>query len=241
MCVNGLTPRCNGPGARVARAPAAERGVIRTKDMSLDSHIAEFREIVDAIYGTYLDACEGFGHVRAHAVEIGEDVQRSYEGFKTTHPELAHLPLGEAEFAYSRWVPANSEPRERHLHQVPLEVLRRRNEQDGSNFRFIGNVCAVTLFQYWEDHFREQLAHDLGIEKNALQVPLFGELRRYRQAILHNRGFATTEVEECQLLKGPRRGEPIRFDRNLFENIVDGVLKVLHDLRERPEQFIRSA
>ena len=214
---------------------------MRIAAMSLDSHLTEFREIVDAIYGAYLDACEGFARVRAHALEVGEDVQRSYQDFQMTHPELAHLPLADAEFTYSRWVPANSEPRERHLHQVPLEVLRCRNEPGGTNFQFIGNVCAVTLYQYWEDHFRQQLAQDVGIEKNDLQVPLFGELRHYRRAIIHNRGFATTEVAECQLLKGPQLGEPIHFKRQLFEDIVDGILQVLRGLRERPEQFIRSA
>jgi hypothetical protein len=209
--------------------------------MSLDRHIAEFREIVDAIYGTYLDACEGFTRVRARAAEMEEESVRTYEDAKSKHPDISHLPFGGAEFSYGRWVPAGSQPRYRHLHQVPIEALRRRNEDGGSNFQFIGNVCVVTLFQYWEHYFRLQFAHDLGVEKNDLDVPLFGELRRYRQAIIHNRGIATAEVEECALLRASRRGEPLLFHRNLFEEIIDGILGFLHGLQERPEQFIRRA
>lgn len=82
---------------------------------------------------------------------------------------------------------------------------------------------------------------ELGVEKNDLQVPLFGELRRYRQAIIHNRGIATAEVEECVVLKGPRPGERLLFHRNLFEEIIDAILAFLHGLQERPEQFIRRA
>jgi hypothetical protein len=222
------------------RAPAAERGVIR-RLVSLNSDIVEFREIVDAIYGTYLDACEGFARVRSRAAEIEEEGLRSYENAKTKHPELSHLPFGGTDFAYGRWIPAGSQPRYRHLHQVPIEALRRRNEEGGSNFQFIGNVCVVTLFQYWEDDFRLRFAQELGLEKNDLQVPLFGELRYYRHAIIHNHGRATAEVEECVLLKGPRRGEPLLIRRPLFEEIIDGILEFLHRLQENPEQFTRCA
>ena len=164
--------------------------------MSLDSHIAQLRETVDAIYGTYLDACDGFSHVRARATEIEDESVRSYENLKTRRPELSHLAFGGAEFSYGRVVPAGSQPRYLHLHQVPVETLRRRNEEGGTNFQFIGNVCVVTLFQYWEDHYRSQFADDLGVEKSDLQVPIFGDLMRYRRAIIHNRAVATVEMEK---------------------------------------------
>lgn len=215
--------------------------IVIRRVVSLDRHIAEFREIVDAIYGTYLDACDGFTRVRERASEIEEESLRSYEDVKTKHPELSHLPFGGTEFSYGRSVPAGSQPRYRHLHQVSIEVLRRRNEQGGTNFRFIGNVCVVTLFQYWEDYFRAQFAQDLGVDKDQIQVPLFGDLRRYRQAIIHNRGLATAEVEEVSLLKGPRRCQPVLFHRDLFEEAIDGILAFLDGLAGNPAQFIRCA
>lgn len=220
---------------------ASEDFLVGRRVMSLDTHIVEFREIVDAIYGTYLDACDGFADVRARAAEIEEEGVRSYEDVKAQHPELSHLPFGGTDFAYSRSVPAGSQPRYRHLHQVPIEAIRCRNEEGGSNFKFIGNMCVVTLYQYWEDYFRLQFAQDLGVEKNDLQVPLFGELRHYRHAIIHNRAIATAEVEECAVLRGPKRGEPLLLNRNLFEEIIDGILGFLQVLQETPGQFIRRA
>jgi hypothetical protein len=114
--------------------------------MSLDRHIAEFRHVVDAIYGTCLDACDGFSRVRAHAAELEKDSIRLFEEFKAKRPELSHLDFGGTEVSYPRWVPAGRQPRYRHLHQPHVEELRRRNEYRGANFRYIGNVCLVTLF-----------------------------------------------------------------------------------------------
>lgn len=207
--------------------------------MSLDRHIAEFREIIDAIYGTYLDACDGFTRVRARAVEMGEECARFYEDVKTKRPELSQLSFGGSEFSYGRSAAADDQSRYHHMHQVSIETLIRRNAEGGSNFQFIGNVCIVTLFQYWEDHFRLLFAQDLGVQKKQIQVPLFGDLRSYRNAIIHYHGVATTEVEEVVLLKGPRRGEPILLHRNLFEEIIDGILEFLDALEKNPEQFIR--
>ncbi len=84
-------------------------------------------------------------------------------------------------------------------------------------------------------------AQTLGVGKNDIQVPLFGELRHYRHAIIHNHGIATAAVEECVLLRGPRRGEPLLVGPTLFEEIIDGILEFLERLRESPEQFIRRA
>jgi hypothetical protein len=209
--------------------------------MSLDNHIAEFRDVIDAIYGIYLDACDGFSRVRAHAVEIEEESIRAYGELKAKRPELSHLGLGGTDFSYGRWVPAGSQPQYRHLHQVPVETLRRRNEYGGTNFQFIGNVCVVTLFQYWDEHYRLLFAQDLGVEKNQIQVPLFGDLRRYRQAIIHNQAIATAEVEACVLLKWFRRAEPLLLRREMFEQIIDGVLEFLDVLQKNPQEFIGRA
>lgn len=209
--------------------------------MSLDRHIAEFREIIDAIYGTYLDACDGFTRVRTRAAEMEKECEHFYEDVKKKRPELSQISFDGSEFSYGRSVAADSQSRYRHIHQVSIETLRRRNAEGGSNFQFIGNVCVVTLFQYWEDYFRLQFAQDLGIEKHQIQVPLFGDLRSYRNAIIHNRGVATTELEEVLLLKGPRRGDLILIHRNLFEEIIDGLLEFLNGLARNPEQFITLA
>jgi hypothetical protein len=204
--------------------------------------ISEFRENIDGIYGTFLDACEGFSRVRLYMGQLEEESIRSHEELKEKRPEFAHVPFGGVEFSYGRIEPAGRQ-RLRHLnlHQVPIETIKARNSAGGENFRLIGHVCLVTLFQYWEDRYRLSIAQALTVEKNQIQVPLFGDIRRYRQAIIHNHGQATAKLENCSVLRWFTRGERIVLSRDMFEEIIDGVLAALEGFRSNPEQYIKRA
>lgn len=205
--------------------------------------IREFREDVDGIYGTFLDACEGFSRVRLYMDQIEDESKRSHEELKENRPEFAHMPFGGVEFSYGRIEPAGSPQRFHHLnlHQVPVERIKARNSAGGENFQLIGHVCLVTLFQYWEDRYRLSFAQALTVEKNQIQVPLFGDIRRYRQAIIHNHGEATAEVETCSVLRWFTRGQRIVLSRDMFEEIIDGILAVLEGFGSNPEQYIKRA
>lgn len=205
--------------------------------------IRDFREVVDGIYGTFLDACKGFSRVRLYMDQIEDESKRSHEELKESRPEFAHLPFGGVEFSYGRIEPAGSPQRFRHLnlHQVPVERIKARNSAGGENFRLIGHVCLVTLFQYWEDRYRALIAQALKVEKNQIQVPFFGDIRRYRQAIIHNHGEATDEVETCSVLQWFTRGQQIVLHRDLFEEIIDGALATLEGFETNPEQYVNRA
>jgi hypothetical protein len=49
--------------------------------------INEFRVVVDGIYGTFLDACDGFTRVRLYMGQIEEESIRSYEEIKEKRSE----------------------------------------------------------------------------------------------------------------------------------------------------------
>ena len=202
--------------------------------------IAEFRDTVDDIYGAFLDARDGFSRVRARACEIEEESKRSYKDLKAERPEFAQHSYGGADFSYCRLVPAGGQLRYRHLHQISIETLKQRNEEGGRNFQLIGDVSLVTLFQYWDEHYRGLLAQALEVKKNQIRVPLFGELRRYHQAIIHNNGVATKEVEACKILNWFRRGERIMLSRDMFEELIDGVFEVLDIFQKEPERYTKN-
>lgn len=214
--------------------------MVREEPM-LAKPISEFREDIDGIYGTFLDACEGFSRVCLYIGQLEEESKRSHEELKEKRPEFAHLAFGGVEFSHGRVEPAGSPQRLRHLnlHQVPIETIKARNSAGGENFRLIGHVCLVTLFQYWEDRYRLSFAQALTVEKNQIQVPLFGDIRRYRQAIIHNHGQATAEVENCSVLRWFTRGERIVLSRDMLEEIIDGILAMLEGFASNPEQYIK--
>ena len=44
------------------------------------------------------------------------------------------------------------------LHSTTQGELKRRNLPGGPNDVFIGNMCLVGLYTYWEDHYRAKVA-----------------------------------------------------------------------------------
>jgi hypothetical protein len=86
-------------------------------ESDLHKVLAEFREVVDGIYGTFLDACDGFRLVTASMDQREEEAREHIERLNEDRPELAPLPYGGSEFSYGRSVPAGSTPRYRHLHR----------------------------------------------------------------------------------------------------------------------------
>jgi len=213
-------------------------GVMRPK---LEPIVAEFRQVVDGIYGTFLDARDGFGRVRESVVKLEEEHKEHIEGIRKERPELSDLTYGGSEFSYGRLVRAGSKPRYRHLHQLPTEKIKQRNEEGGANFRLIGNVCLVTLYQFWEDNYRELLADVFEVNKNQIQVQLFGDIAKYRHAILHNRGVATSDVEKCTILRWHKKDEQILLDREKFEEVIDAIFAFLDNVEKEPEQFLKRA
>lgn len=55
-------------------------------------------------------------------------------------------------------------------------------------------MLVVAIYQIWEEHYRELLATAKRVEKNDILSDLFGDLRRYRQSIVHHRSIALADV-----------------------------------------------
>ena len=77
------------------------------------------------------------------------------------------------------------------------------------------------IYNYWEDHYRQQIAEALGHDsKNDLKAPIFGDLRHLRNSILHHRGIALAELEGCELLRWFHEGDPIVITEQMFDEMV---------------------
>ena len=78
------------------------------------------------------------------------------------------------------------------LPQFPHEDVLDRNKMGGRNQRYIGNMCVVTIYQYWDDNYRVKLAKAMGLEhKNCIYADIFGDIGDLRNSIIHNGGEAT--------------------------------------------------
>ncbi len=192
--------------------------------------VNEFEKVVDYIYGVYLDSTTGFGMVREWLEKNQID---GLSTFKNTHPELATIEyLDSVHVIYGKGDPNTPEAVE--LHRCTQKEYKDRNSENGSNFKFLGNMALVSLYQYWEDFHRAQVADELGIEKNELRNPIMGDLRRIRNSIIHHAGIALKDVEKCELLKWYKENDSIFIDKAKFEDVIYHVKNMLNELRMNP-------
>lgn len=178
--------------------------------------IRQFLEVVDSIFGVYLDSTRGF-------VLVLKDTKRAQRSvialLRGKDPEKATLEhLDDLAFYYGKGNP--NDPNAIVLHRCTQGQLKARNEPGGKNYRFIGNMCLVTIYQYWEDHFRSAIAESMGIAKNALKVPVMGDLRRLRQSIIHHGGIALPDIGKCEILKWFSPGDEVLVDKPKMEEII---------------------
>ncbi|MHB8855271.1 MAG: hypothetical protein ACYC6K_01460 [Bellilinea sp.] len=191
--------------------------------------IDDFEKVVDYIYGVYLDATTGFRKVREGFKKSQTD---SLAVLKETHPELATMDyLDSVLMIYGKGNPNLPEAVE--LHRCTQKEYKERNSENGLNFRFLGNMTLVSLYQYWEDFHRAQIADELGIEKTDLKAPIMGDLRLIRISIIHHAGIALKEIENCELLKWYKEGDEIFIDKAKFEDVIYQIQNMLEDLRSR--------
>jgi hypothetical protein len=191
--------------------------------------VKQFEKVVDYIYGVYLGATTGFGKLR----EWFEKHQgNALESLKSSHPELASIDyLDSVHMIYGKGDPNNPEAVE--LHHCTQREYKERNSEDGINFHFLGNMALVSLYQYWEDFHRSQVAAELGIGKNDLKAPIMGDLRLIRISIIHHAGVALKDVEKCEILKWYKEGDKIFIDKSKFEDVIFHVKNMLNGIRAK--------
>ncbi|SFB62764.1 hypothetical protein SAMN04244574_03548 [Azotobacter beijerinckii] len=82
-------------------------------------------------------------------------------------------------------------------------------------------MAIVTIYEYWEGHFREQIAKSIDLpKKEDLKIDEFGDLCIYRNAILHNLGKGSKDFKRLKIFTWFKHGEQINIDIIRLDFIV---------------------
>lgn len=119
-------------------------------------------------------------------------------------------------------------------HTTTLGERIGRNACDSENCTFFGNMALVTIYGFWEDHYREKIAETRGIAKDDIKSDVMGDIRHLRHSIIHNIGIATKEVENCKVLKWFNEGDKVFLNEQMFLQMISHVRADLHELRSNP-------
>jgi hypothetical protein len=178
--------------------------------MSLEIIIKEFSEVVDEIYGVYLDATKGFVDNKTQMENIQND---SMSKLNVTIDYLDNVPI-----VYGKGPPGHSGTYI--LHVCTQKKYKERNDKNGKNFILLANLCVMELYQYWEDHYRTIISQKIGIERSELKANIFGDIRLLRNSIVHHQSTALPEIEKCKILSWFKTNEKIIIFPDMFEEII---------------------
>lgn len=185
------------------------------EDEAHSDPINEFEKIVDNLYGVYLDSTEGFRLVKQQTIDFQNG---AISIFKKINPSVANIEyLDSLPFEYGEGHP---EDLPLSLHVCTQGERKQRNSKDDDNFLFIGNMCLVSIYQYWEDKYRTDIGNLMKCKTKTLPSDIMGDICKLRNSIIHHRGIAKKEVENCKILKWFKEGDEIFIDYEKMKKII---------------------
>ena len=98
-----------------------------------------------------------------------------------------------------------------------------RSAPNGRHEVLLANLALVTLFELWEHRRRGELAEAISVRRDAVTIPALGDLRRFRNAIVHPVGDALTDLAKCEVMPWFRPGDPVRFGPSQVEEVIGRV------------------
>lgn len=169
------------------------------------NYAADYIKIIDHIFGVSFDATYGF-HLQLE--EISKQQEEATAHLATQHEKSALIHSMDSKqltYAISSY--------EEVAHQTTVREYKFRNWPDGPNYQWAIKMAIVTIYEYWEGHFREKIANSAGLpKKEDLKIDEFGDLCIYRNAILHNLGKGSKDFSRLKVFTWFKHREPIIID-----------------------------
>ena len=142
--------------------------------------INEYIRTLDSIYGVFLDGCQGFSSAKSlfeksqlSTLEKNKKLQKENQHRKSVHYNLSIKEFDDSCMIYSKGRKGESDYRM--LHYCPTQSeYKRRNSPDGENYRFIGNMALITIYEYWESSCRNKLATFHKVKPKNIKSDIFG-------------------------------------------------------------------
>jgi hypothetical protein len=151
--------------------------------MDVDPVFEEFAAVLSTAATAHMMALSGIRRMQEYWVDRLAQAQPP-----TTPDSVVHLSSGDprdpASLNYSKW----------RLGDLPALLAT-----GGVVMAQISQQWAVAVFTEWEEHYRARLTAASGASE-PLRLSAFGDLRRFRNDIVHHRGVATKEnTGRCEM------------------------------------------
>ncbi len=198
----------------------------------------ELTRFLTRMEALYLDAVAGFAFVYSRVTADQEEVRKLVAGTDLDSEEFQDT----RRFTYTQIFAqpfCGSD-----FHQATQGEVKARNSPGGSNYRTLGQLCIVSLYDYWNERLRREYVvakgqlHANEGDPNLVQEPLrehashdlWGDLGNLRNAIIHNQGIATSKMARCKLIRWFQPGDLIDISPARMNAILLAVYKFRNEL-----------
>lgn len=89
----------------------------------------------------------------------------------------------------------------------------------GFNERALSALGVVSIYAHWEDKTRKEIADALEIELNGVRSPLFSDIRRMRNALLHA-GGRIDDAKPFEVLQWFKQGDVVVLNPDRFHEVM---------------------
>ncbi|MFC1615887.1 hypothetical protein ACFL21_01995 [Patescibacteria group bacterium] len=183
----------------------------KQKKIKEQKEIKEFLQIVDEIAGFYFDTISAYDEF----LKLIMNAQQ----FVSNKTSIAIKDLDILNFKYE-----NNKNSCRHT--CTQGELKKRLEKNSDNYKKIGNLCLILIYQYW-DNYRNKIEKKLQLQKNEIKSDIMGDIRILRNSILKNKSRGKPDVENCKILKWFKKGKKIIINEKQFEKILNNIKNFL--------------
>lgn len=78
----------------------------------------------------------------------------------------------------------------------------------------------VFVFHIWNEKYRAAIAAEMAAAVEIVDVDVIGDMRLFRNSIIHNKGIAAPDVAKCRTIVRFKPGAPINLNNREIEFII---------------------
>jgi len=101
-----------------------------------------------------------------------------------------------------------------------VSELKEYLEKDGAFVDALAKSLLVTIYAEWDEYYRPKYAKEVGIKKNQVKCPLFGDLRLLRNCIVHDNSVLKAKHTKFETLNWSLSPGKLRITQDMFSRFV---------------------
>jgi hypothetical protein len=158
--------------------------------------LQEFSDRLDQIHGVFMDSCTAF-------LLLSSKIDELY-------------PNNEDSISFASGTRENSIVRQ----SVKIKDFKDRIKLGGQDIKIVTCLCVVSIYQLWEDEYRNLISQEKNIKRDELLLDVFGDIRIIRNSIIHHKGKRSTGFSKIKKLSYMREREEVIFSDTEFHELI---------------------